>query len=409
MAAPALLYLDSARLGLMSPRAQLAAGDFARLAGEESLGLYGDDFFTRGGRPSVGASEFHQPGIRSWAGLRGLLSSLRRLVGTDATAPAWIASRSATFMRLAAAMLCQRCRRILITDTTWPPYRRILQRECRRRGGDLVVLSVRRWILRQGATRESLVQRVAGLYDRRRCDGAFLTAISNDGIRLPVAAIFDAMNSQAALRFAAVDGAQEIGQANVAIPSTLCDFYFAGCHKWLGAYQPMGLAFGGRPETWAFCNRHIRQAIQADTANDPLLCFSSQLVANKLDSVSETANLAPLFTCHGAIRDQPTTAKWRDRVFEQRLQNGLVASDLAQQCGWKPLLTAPEFRSGILLIQPERTQARRRSQHALRGIFGKLGVVVTTYDDAVVRLSMPGRPWLAGDLDQLAEALRRGA
>ena len=35
--------------------------------------------------------------------------------------------------------------------------------------------------------------------------------------------------------------------------------------------------------------------------------------------------------------------------------------------------------------------------------------VVTTYDDAVVRLSMPGRPWLAGDLDQLAEALRRGA
>ena len=45
---PARLYLDTARLGRMSPRAQRAQIDFVRLAGEEGCTLYWERFLRDG-------------------------------------------------------------------------------------------------------------------------------------------------------------------------------------------------------------------------------------------------------------------------------------------------------------------------------------------------------------------------
>lgn len=407
MAAPARLYLDTARLGLMSPSAQLAAGDFARLAGEGALGLYAEKFLSRGTR-AIPDADSRYPALASWRGLRDLASRLRRFVQADADSPVWFASRTASFMRFAAELLANGCRRILTADTAWPPYLRILERQCRHRGRDVLTVALRRDI-RRGATRDEIIRQYTGAFQRHRCGGVFLPAVSSDGIRLPVAAILDKLRQYADVRFAVVDGSQAIGHAPEALAETNCDLYLAGCHKWFGAYQPMGLAFLGRTATRSLIEHQMNRAIRTGAVDDPLLCFVHQLTNRSLDSISETVNIAPLFTCHGALRDLPASAEERATHFQQRLNKSLAAADLARRCGWSPLESAAELRSGILLLHPERQVARKRSPASLRGVFRELGVAVSTYDDGLVRLSLPGRPWLPGELDQLAQALRRGA
>ena len=53
---PVRLYLDTARLGRMSRRAQRAQIDFVRLAGEEGCSLYWDRFL-RGGFGVLAAAD----------------------------------------------------------------------------------------------------------------------------------------------------------------------------------------------------------------------------------------------------------------------------------------------------------------------------------------------------------------
>lgn len=407
MAAPAWLYLDTARLGLMSPSAQLAAGDFARLAGEGALGLYAEKFLSHGS-PAIPGAENRYPALASWRGLRDLASRLRRFVRADAASPVWFASRTVSFMRFAAELLANGCRRILTADTAWPPYRRILERQCRRRGRDVLTVALRREI-HHGATSDEIIRQYTGAFQRHRCDGVFLPSVSSDGIRLPVAAILDNLRQHADVRFAVVDGSQAIGHAPQALPETNCDLYLAGCHKWFGAYQPMGLAFLGHAATRSLIERQMNRAIRTGAVDDPLLRFSRQVMTGDLNNVNETANIAPLFTCHGALRDMPTSVNERAAIFQQRLLNSLAATDLARRCGWSPLEPATEFRSGIVLVHAERQVARKRSATSLRSVFRELGVAVSADDHGLVRLSLPGRPLLAGELDQLAQALRRGA
>ncbi|RIK77025.1 MAG: hypothetical protein DCC68_18225 [Planctomycetota bacterium] len=407
MAAPAWLYLDTARLGLMSPSAQLAAGDFARLAGEGALGLYAEEFLSRGTR-AIPDADSRYPTLASWRGLRDFASRLRRFVQAEAGSPVWFASRTASFMRFAAELLADRCRRILTVDTTWPSYRGILERQCRRRGCDVLTVPIRRDI-RRGASVEDIVRRVTGAFRRHRCDGMFLPAISSDGIRLPIAAMLDNLRQGADVRLAVVDGSQAIAHVTECLQISTCDLYLAGCHKWLGAYQPLGIAFLGRAASWPLIERQMQRAIRSGSVDDPLLRFSNQLMNGMSDNIGETANVASLFTCHGALRDLPKSADEQASIFRQRLNNSLAAAELARRCGWAPLEPVKELRSGILLLRPERSRARKRPAAMLRGLFRKLGVAVSAYDDGLVRLSMPARRWLDGELDQLAGALRRGA
>ncbi len=69
---PAQLYLDTARLGLMSPSAQLAQIGFTRFAGEAAGSLYFDKLLA-GGFPEWPASfQRRYPGLLSWGGLSRL-------------------------------------------------------------------------------------------------------------------------------------------------------------------------------------------------------------------------------------------------------------------------------------------------------------------------------------------------
>ncbi|WP_410972008.1 hypothetical protein, partial [Salmonella sp. SAL4445] len=73
------LYLDTARLGRMSPGAASAHRDFVALAGDEGGGLYFDRFLTEGlaACPTPFATRY--PGLAGWQGIAGLKANLRSL------------------------------------------------------------------------------------------------------------------------------------------------------------------------------------------------------------------------------------------------------------------------------------------------------------------------------------------
>lgn len=65
----ARLYLDTARLGRMCPGAQLAARDFARLAGEGLSTLYFQELLRHGFLALDRRSTKLHPGIADWPGI----------------------------------------------------------------------------------------------------------------------------------------------------------------------------------------------------------------------------------------------------------------------------------------------------------------------------------------------------
>ncbi len=63
------LYLDTARHGLMSPRAQQANHDLARLFGTEGSSALFDDFLRLGCDAWPGALRARYPGLSDWQGV----------------------------------------------------------------------------------------------------------------------------------------------------------------------------------------------------------------------------------------------------------------------------------------------------------------------------------------------------
>ena len=121
-----LLYLDTARLGRMSPAAQRAERALVSLAAEEGNSAYFERFVRHGLGECPLAAEERYSGLGHWAGVGELKQSLRGLAGHRPDLPVLIAHRSALLMKLAARALCSSCRNVLVTDLGWPGYHDIL-------------------------------------------------------------------------------------------------------------------------------------------------------------------------------------------------------------------------------------------------------------------------------------------
>ncbi len=406
---PEFLYLDTARLGRMSPGAQLAHRDFAALAGAEGASERFERFLRSGLEALPGRARQLYPGLAAWEGIGGLHRSLRALAGGRPDLPVLLANRSAQLMKFAARLLFHPCRNVLVTDLGWPPYHAILERECSRACRSITTVPVREAVLRHGGDGEGLAERVCSAFARSRCDGLFLTAVSHLGVRLPVERIVRALEAAHDLWFVVVDGAQDFCHASADLRNEYCDLYLAGCHKWLGAYHPMGLGFYGRRRS-----RGLVETVLADMAargdlDDPLLRFSTQLEGGPLDWATETVNLAPLFSCQGAAGDAARAGRQPLLSLGARLENAAVAASIAAEEGWLQLLPSEGLRSGILLLQAARAPTRLASPEALRAAFCEAGVALTAYEGGVVRLSMPGRPLGPEEADCLRRTLRRVA
>ena len=145
---PSTLYLDAARMGQMTPSAQWALQDFVRVAGEEGCTLYFERFF-RDGFSAWPANYQHQySGLRFWGGVAELKAALASFAGLAPDSRPLLAGRSTNLMKLAASLLFQGGKRLLVTDLTWPSYKTILKHEARKANGRIQSLRVRAAILR---------------------------------------------------------------------------------------------------------------------------------------------------------------------------------------------------------------------------------------------------------------------
>ena len=208
---PTRLYLDTARLGLMSASAQQIHIDFVRFVGEEAASLYFDQFLRTGVRDWPASLRRRFPALQAWQGISHLKDDLRRPVGASAQSNVLLASRSAQLMKLAAKLLFRLCRNVLVTDLSWPSYRQILKRVGGTAENRLTTLQLRRSLLRDQVPQDEVIERIAQHFVRTACDGLFLPAVDNLGIRLPIEQIVRSIEKRAELRFVVVDGAQAFG------------------------------------------------------------------------------------------------------------------------------------------------------------------------------------------------------
>ncbi len=403
------LYLDTARLGRMCPEAQAADRDFARFAGDEGCSLYFERFLRWGytGLPPTRAHRY--PALAFWAGVTPFKHDLRTVLGLPRERHVLIANRSAQLVRLAARLLCLRCENILVTDMEWPAYMRTLTTEAGRRGREVTVVPLYDSVFRQKNTQEQLVRRLADEYRRQNCDGLFLSAVTYRGVRLPIRELVAALSDRDRPRFVVVDGAQALNHVPLGLQEEYCDLLLAGCHKWLRAYQPLGLTCCCRASSEGFASAVCQEMLDSGELDDPLLSFTRQLETDRLQAFSETVNISPLFTAAAAVRRMVASGRSKRAELECQLDNADGLAECAEHAGWRPVRPSNPLHTGILLLEAARLETQSAPVDILRERFLTAGVALTAYDGGLVRASLPDRLLSRRRLDALHAALCRCA
>lgn len=389
-----LLYLDTARLGQMTPAAKRAQLDFVRLTAEEPSSLYFERFLREGFASWPSAYQRRFPGLDTWSGMMGLASSLRRLLqSTDGEVV--LASRSLALVQMAARSLFRTCRNLLTTDLSWPTYQRALTTRAKRTGCRITLVKLRKRILRQAWTVDQVADELARVFVEQRCDGLFLPAVDHLGIRVPVREIVTRIKQIAELKFCLIDAAQAFCQVPLGDSIACADFVVAGGHKWLGAYLPLGIGLFGHSRSRKLIQQQLVHEREQTSQADPLLRFTNNLTHGALTRYSETVNLAPLFASAGASADQLAIGAVES--------NQLGATDcklfesLQLPCGYVQMLSqCPEFYSRIMLFKPRLASLRKLSSDATRRRWLDTGYVVSSYSLGLVRVSLPPRPASGG-------------
>ncbi len=306
-----------------------------------------------------------------------------------------LANRPHALMLLAAYLLVRNSTCILTTDLAWPPFQAILHKVAAQFGRRIMRVGLRH-LVRGGGDAEAITQAIVQAYRLSSATALFLPAISHDGIQLPLVRIATAIKKERALRFLAVDGAQHLAHGTTALSEMDCDFYLAGTHKWLRSLYPLGVAFYGQRRSTELIEATRDELRCVGVLNDPLIFFASQLAGQRCDEITETINLSGLLSAYGAALDaQPAVNRQKALSIQMANANEIIAR--AQNDGWRPLRLSSSLRSGILLLRAPvgwRVDYRKLQKH-----FETRGLIATTYQNSVVRLSLPRRPLAGGVLD----------
>ena len=403
------LYLDTARLGRMCPEAQAADYDFARLAGEVGCSLYFEHFlrFGFGSLPPSLARQY--PGLSFWAGVASFKNDLRTVLALPRDRQVFVANRSAQLVRLAARLLCLRCENILVTDMEWPAYLAILAAECRRMGRIVTTVPVRHAIFRGGISQQELVDRLAACYRRQNCDGLLLSAVTFEGVRQPIKELVETLGEADRPRFVVVDGAQAVNHIPLRLAAEYCDLLLTGCHKWLRAYHPLGLAVCCRAATEGVAMAVCREMFSCGELDDPLWSFATQLETERLESFSETVNIAPLLTAAAAVRAMIRSDRAKQAEFTDQIDNADRIADRSSESHWRSLRQSKPLRSGILLLEAAHAETRSAPPDRVRQRFLSSGIALTVYPGGILRASLPSRSMSGEDRDVLHSALSRWA
>ncbi|APZ96414.1 hypothetical protein [Fuerstiella marisgermanici] len=371
-----MLYLDTARLGQMSPTALKMQCDFVRLMAEDPSSLYTEQFLFEG---VTATPEIPQrfPELTRWPGIEGLKQQLRQTFAENTTSDTKVllASRTTSLMQSGIRSLVAAGRRhLLLTDLTWPPYRKWIQSFARLRRIRLSLLPLRKRIWQQGFTADDVAREILKYVRRNRSDSLFLPAVTHTGIRLPLPTILRSLSDSSTNVRTVIDASQAYGHINTGDWTHLADFTFGGCHKWVRAYLPLGVAFARQQD---------RARLHRKIVHDPLLQFCDATGTG--GGPMETVNVVPLLTAHGAVKDlMPCSEVSRFANAAQEFQ------PIHQRCPtWSVLSPHRTLCSKIVLLQSESPSVRKLPNQQLRQLLAEHGISATTYGGGVVRISIP--------------------
>jgi hypothetical protein len=344
--------------------------------------------------------------LADWRGIASLKHSLRLRVAASPDAPVLLASRTSQLMRLAARLLFRRAKRVLLTDLEWPAYRSILEEERARRGGEICCLPVKAAIL-AGLSREEIARKLRVHFAERQCDGLFMSSVTFEGFALPYREVAKGLCRTGNRPFVVVDGSQAFSHVAEDLSEGACDLYLTGCHKWLRAYHPMGVAFAPRPSSREDVLSTCEELLGRGQLDDPLLRFTGRREAGVRDRFTETVPLMPLFSCAAALAESLNHAPCASERFADLVEGAAKLEEASRGTGWTPLVPHSSLRTGVLLLQSEDPETRALDTEWLRGHFHESEVAVTVYQHGVIRLSAPQGDWKPADADLLHRVLRK--
>ncbi len=286
-------------------------------------------------------------------------------------------------MEFAARLQFGQCRKVLITDLTWPSYEAIFCRQQKRSGNGIHKVAVLKSLLQDKCTLDEVFERIATQYSNHGCDGVFLPLVDNRGIHLPIRKLVNRIRRNAEVRFCVVDAAQALHHVPLNLHEDYCDFVVAGCHKWLCAHTPLGLGFYGRQRSREFIGESLDRWLQDGSMDDPLLSYFRELTTGESHPFGETVPVLPMLTANGAAIDADERTHER---FQSQNRRSIV--ELIQESNWELVLPSFEFQSQVLLARP-RGKAPSRSANGIRQAFLVRGIALTAYDDGTVRVAIP--------------------
>lgn len=251
----------------------------------------------------------------------------------------------------------------------------------------------------------TLAKEIARRFVRNRCDSLFLPAVDNLGIRLPVREIVDTLQCVADLRFVVVDGAQALNHIPLSLAKNVCDLFLTGCHKWLGAYNPLGVMSYGNPRSATHIDRMVRASLATGRADDPLLRFTEEISQRRSTRYGETAALLSLFTTQGALYDAARSRSRQHEALTHRMMNADRLLGQIANVGWMAVTPVCAMRTGICLLQANNIDIATLAPSLLRQLFHEFGLAVTAYRKGLVRLSMPATLWSTDDVNHIRRAL----
>lgn len=247
---------------------------------------------------------------------------------------------------------------------------------------------------------ERVAGRLAGAFLRGKCDGLFVSALTYQGLRVPVAELRRMTASR--LSFAVVDGAQALAH----LDANGADIFVSGAHKWLGA-APLGMAACCTCRAKDAFRTKADQCCDRSVTADPLFRLL-ETDRNATESrFYETVNVEPLLLCRAAINDVSPLQYDTDEPLARRIANANKVRELAAHTGWQHVYSNQS--SGIVLLESISPATREVSCDVLREAFQERKISITAYDGSLIRLSMPVRALNVSELKHLKKALKESS
>ena len=397
-----LLYLDTARVGQISPSAHRALNDYFRLNAESHFPLYFEDFFGNGG--NLPESEIAQyEGLECWQGIAELKTKIAEMFNATAVkrlAVCKIFSTHEVRCRPNVSALSQRInhRSFLASLSGYLLEESVPNPSCK-----ITQVKVSEHRFEHGMSWHEICDQMCCQYQKYHCDGLFVPLVNNLGVHLPVQDLALRIRNHSQIRFVCVDIAQAINHVHLNASEDYFDFAIGGSHKWLRSHLPLGIGLTGNSNSRRFIEQSFIRWSQVGILDDPILNFTTSQRGARSE-FGETINATPMIACAGAIADRNnelTPAFDGERYLADRTR----LESTFNRLGLKLMETDHPFWSNIMIFESanDYEDQPKLLHHGLK----KMGVA-TSLVDQQLRVSLPSNGLTDRHLDKLSSLASKG-